>query len=431
MPRTPRTAASSASVSASACGPGQPGVGRLAGGRPAPRRSPARGSAVTAVARSPASVASRDRLVQDDGALLVAAADRVHERAAERGERAGLQRGVAVAGRGLGARRGAGTAIPASTAPATMAARPASSWLVTAAARPLSGSAIGEPADVRRLPQRPARPRCRARAAAGPRRPRPAAAPPARSPATARLRTSSSWLPSSSGLRATARGGVRRPPRPPGPPPAAPTAACRSRASTVAADPVPLDQQPRLEARAGRQRCSPSSSSPPRSSSALRVGRLAGEQRRRRRRRPAPRARPTGSPLSSPGSPERPAQLGQGPAQRAQRVVGVAEEQLGQVAAARRPLGQQQVAQQRPRLAPARRRGRRPVALDGRRTEQPDPHHDNRLSLAIILAHPATGDNTPDPRYPRVATTSRYSAGIATDGPSSWLCSRASAVRSS
>jgi hypothetical protein len=97
------------------------------------------------------------------------------------------------------------------------------------------------------------------------------------------------------------------------------------------------------------------------------------------------------------GGPEGAPQLGEGPPQDAQRVVGLAEQQLRQVAAAGRTLGQQQIGQQRPGLATARGRRRHPVALDGRWPQQADLHHDNRLSSAIILAHPATGHNQPDP----------------------------------
>ena len=90
--------------------------------------------------------------------------------------------------------------MPAWTAPAAIAARPASSWLATAA-RPPTGSPAGAPAEVS---------------------------------AAARQRTSSSWFPSSRGLRATALDAyaTAAPARPPA---RSPRGAWRSRASTPAA----------------------------------------------------------------------------------------------------------------------------------------------------------------------------------------------------
>ena len=126
-------------------------------------------------------------------------------------------------------------------------------------------------------------------------------------------------------------------------------------------------------------------------------------------------------------------QLGQGPPQGPERVVRLVEQQLGQVPAAGRPLGQQQVGQQGPRLATARRRRRHAVPLDGRRAEQADPHHGNPL-LGDMVAHSARRPQRAGVRcspHLRVATTSRYSDGIATDGPGSWSWSLARAVRSS
>ena len=130
-------------------------------------------------------------------------------------------------------------------------------------------------------------------------------------------------------------------------------------------DPVPLHQQPRLERRARRQLQPSSRSSPTSSSGAGSVhspaapGDVDGDV--------SPRTVTTGSPVSTSGRPSDAAQLGQGPAQRAERVVGVGEEQLGEVPAARRPLGEQQVGEQRPRLAAPRRRARarRPARSTG------------------------------------------------------------------
>ena len=94
--------------------------------------------------------------------------------------------------------------MPAWTAPAAIAARPASSWLVTAA-RPLAGRLRGDPAGAvaaSRSDSDVSTPSSRRSVSSHTATCRSAAA---RSPDAARLRTSSSWLPSSSGLRATAR----------------------------------------------------------------------------------------------------------------------------------------------------------------------------------------------------------------------------------
>ena len=69
---------------------------------------------------------------------------------------------------------------------------------------------------------------------------------------------------------------------------------------------------------------------------------------------------------------ERAPQLGQVPAQRAERIVSVGEQQLRQTAPADRPLGQQQVGEQRPGLAPARGGSRLTVAKNGGLTQQSD-----------------------------------------------------------
>ena len=88
-------------------------------------------------------VSRRERLVQHGGALFVAAAHRVHQRAAEldaarrrEGERSWTCSASAAARRRQSS--------PASTAPAEMAARPASSW-ARAAAAPARGGGESEP----------------------------------------------------------------------------------------------------------------------------------------------------------------------------------------------------------------------------------------------------------------------------------------------
>ena len=125
--------------------------------------------------------------------------------------------------------------------------RPASSWLVTAA-RPLAGRPRGEPAGASaasRSAGDASIPSSRRRRSSHTATWRRAAA---RSPETARLRTSSSWLPSSRGLRARARavrhGLGRLPGRQPG----------QRRLAQPrlghGGEPVALHHQPRLEHRA-------------------------------------------------------------------------------------------------------------------------------------------------------------------------------------
>ncbi len=107
------------------------------------------------------------------------------------------------------------------------------------------------------------------------------------------------------------------------------------------------------------------------------VGPVAGEDgvdvdvRARRQgerdRRPAQRTR----------QPEQAAQLAEVPAQGAERVVCVGEQQRGEALARHRPALRQQMGEERPGLAPPRRRRVLAVAGDGRRAEQMDaeiPH---------------------------------------------------------
>src|SRR5829696_1503483 len=143
-------------------------------------------------------------------------------------------------------------------------------------------------------------------------------------------------------------------------------AACRSRASTTAE--TRWRSTTSQDSKAGLEpTLMPSRSSPPSSS---RAAGSAGSAVT------TPRSTSTSEPTSvaaeQPGLAEGPAQLGQGPAQGPERVVGVPEQQLGQLPAPGGPVGQQQVGQQRPGLAAPRRGGRPAVALDGRRPEQAD-----------------------------------------------------------
>lgn len=70
--------------------------------------------------------------------------------------------------------------------------------------------------------------------------------------------------------------------------------------------------------------------------------------------------------------PQPAAHLGQVPAQRAERVLGLVEEQLGQPAARRRSLGEQQVGQQRPALLAAEAVRRLAVPHEGGAAEEAD-----------------------------------------------------------
>jgi len=68
---------------------------------------------------------------------------------------------------------------------------------------------------------------------------------------------------------------------------------------------------------------------------------------------------------------QRPPDLGQAPAQRPQRVVGLGEEQLGEPATAVGVLGEQEVGQQRPALATAQPVGLVAATLDAGPAQQP------------------------------------------------------------
>ena len=107
------------------------------------------------------------------------------------------------------------------------------------------------------------------------------------------------------------------------------------------------------------------------------VGPVAGEdgvdvderagRKRKRDRRSAEHAR----------QPEQAAQFAEVPAQRAERVVGVGEQERGEALAGHRPALREQMGEERPGLAPPWRRRIRAIAGDGRRAEQMDaeiPH---------------------------------------------------------
>ena len=82
---------------------------------------------------------------------------------------------------------------------------------------------------------------------------------------------------------------------------------------------------------------------------------------------------------------ERSAEIGERPPQRAERILGTREEQGRDAAAGLRSLREQQVGEQRPGLAPPRRRQAQAVALDTRRTEHPDDRDMRHLRHAPIL----------------------------------------------
>jgi hypothetical protein len=204
---------------------------RSGAGRPGPRRTPSSRWAVTAVSPSPAWVArpmASCRTTAPSSSRPRIAWTSAPPRAARA---CPCRAGSAQASASATARRR--ESMPAWTAPAAIAARPASSWLATAA-RPLTGSLAGAPGVVSAASRSAgdgSTPSSRRRVSWHTATCRRAAG---RSPAAARQRTSSSWFPSSRGLRATAldayaTAAAARPPA------SSPRAAWRSRASITAA----------------------------------------------------------------------------------------------------------------------------------------------------------------------------------------------------
>jgi len=178
-------------------------------------------------------------------------------------------------------------------------------------------------------------------------------------------------------------------------------------------DPVPLHHQPRLEGGTGRD------------AEALQQLTAQVQQHRQlvqRIRFPGQRPDVDLQPGAQLGGdritpeqhrrPQRPPQLGQRPPQRAQRVVRVPEQQLRQLPATGRPLGQQQVGQQRPRLAPARGGDRPPVALQRRRPQQADAqrHEPSPAPSSPSRPRPTSG---PSIRADRVRDRVREPSGRA------------------
>ena len=128
-----------------------------------------------------------------------------------------------------------------------------------------------------------------------------------------------------------------------------------------------LDEQPRVEVRPGAgidPLQQPAASK--------RVITITGRQRQHVHAGPRRPPQLRRVPAHRAGDAERATQLRQRPAQRRQRIVGLAEDQAGQPRPRDRPLGQDQISEHGPRLVPARRHGHHPIALDLRRSQQAD-----------------------------------------------------------
>jgi len=69
-----------------------------------------------------------------------------------------------------------------------------------------------------------------------------------------------------------------------------------------------------------------------------------------------------------PGLSERTPELGEAPSQGAERIVGVGEEEAGELSAAGRLAGEKQVREERPRLVASRSNDRFSIQLDARRS---------------------------------------------------------------
>ena len=271
----------------------------------------------------PAALRERQRLVQHRRALLVAAADGVDERGAERRQRLREQRRVADAARLRARLAQARDARLDGAGVERRAARlelPDGRGAVAAA-----GRGAGPPRRPRGAPA--GRARGPARAGTGPRTRRRARAPRRPRPARDRQRTSSSWALSSNASSASAREASAAASS--GAPAASrPSAASRSTLSHMPASAPALDEQPRLEDRARR----PDHALQQLAAGERRVG-LPGDEREHVDR--GPRRQPERQRVSAQhvGAAERAAQLRERPAQRAERVVGVGEDQLRQLRA--------------------------------------------------------------------------------------------------
>jgi hypothetical protein len=70
----------------------------------------------------------------------------------------------------------------------------------------------------------------------------------------------------------------------------------------------------------------------------------------------------------SAGLPERPPDLGEVPSQGTERIVGVGEEEVGELSATGRLAGEKQIREERPRLVASRSSDRFSIPLDARRS---------------------------------------------------------------
>jgi hypothetical protein len=82
---------------------------------------------------------------------------------------------------------------------------------------------------------------------------------------------------------------------------------------------------------------------------------------------------------------ERLPELGEAPSQGAQRIVGFGEEQLCELPPTRRLTAEEQISQKRPRLVPARSCSRLTIAIDARRSEQPNPERHASSYIGLVM----------------------------------------------
>ena len=111
------------------------------------------------------------------------------------------------------------------------------------------------------------------------------------------------------------------------------------------------------------------------------------------------------------GAAEQTPELGQVPAQRARRVLGVGEQQVDELLPARRPAGQRQVGEQRPDLPAPRRRVDTPS-----RTRSGGPSRCTRIGMAAILPAGRRSDKWSEAPCPLTRSVTRRTPRFA-DGP--------------
>ena len=150
---------------------------------------------------------------------------------------------------------------------------------------------------------------------------------------------------------------------------------------------APLGRAARSRTAPAPRMVMPSSRSAPRPGSSTRPPHAPWISTSRRRARPASAAAHRVAVDVAVGA-QRAADLGEAPPQRAQRVVGVGEQQRRELAPGRRPFAQQQVRQQRPALATAELVPLAP-RLDPGATEQVNGEHRRQVMGARSLVAPA------------------------------------------